>query len=244
MTLKKDLEWSINKIQPLAETQIYSKIWPDAKVIPLDDDNQNILKNIIDVGGADKLLKWPNGTISFLAQRFRRYASYHREGYYQGRKTIFNYDDFTLREYRPKTNYKAECHKVLEALQENKFIAAYYAYGHVDKDEKGFRRFRIIDFITFANLWAQNKLKSYKREWNKDLSSYFLAWPFREIPRNCILWKAQNIRQLETLKTKRTLIFCPYCDCNFFTSKDLAHHSKVCYPYKEGLKLQIENGVT
>lgn len=244
MTVKEDLDWSINKIQPLAETQIYSKVWPDAKISSLEDDNQNPLKNAIDVGGADNILTWPNGTLMFLAQRFRRHASYHREGYYQGRKTIFNYDDFTLREYRPKTNYKAECHKVLEALQENKFIAAYYAYGHVNKEENGFRRFRVIDFKMFVKLWTQNKLGPYKREWNKDLSSYFLAWPFRDIPRNCILWKAPNIRHLATLKTKRTPIFCPYCDCSFFTSKDLAYHSKVCYPYKEGLKIQIENGVT
>lgn len=228
----------VKKMQPLVD-EIYKEIWPDCKVIDLENEDQNILKNIIDVGGADKLLKYPDGTITFLAQRLRRWESYHKESIYYGKKEIRDFDDFTLREYRPLTHYKAECYKVLKGIGKNRFFASYYAYGHVNKNKTEFERFRIVDFKHFVELWSTDKLPLYKRKWNKDESSYFLAWPFRDLPRKCIYWKKKinplflNKTLLEKLSKygSRKIIPCPYCKCNFLTKIDLKWHSTVCFPW-------------
>lgn len=127
----------------------------------------------MDISGADKLLKWPNGTCSFLAQRFRR--------------NTCTFDEFTLRHSR-NTGYKAECFKALEALEHHKLLAAYYAYGHVNKKEDDFKRFRIIDFVKFLNYWKNGLIPSPRFVTNKNGRSSFLAWPFKDIPRELILF--------------------------------------------------------
>lgn len=178
-----DVKWSL-KIQPYAIDQHYSIFWSGCEIIHLDDGLTNSLKNILDISGADKGLKWPNGTVSFLAQRFRKWESYFDE-----EKNDLRYDDFTLRYDRPITGYEAECFKAREALKTNKLLAAYYAYGHVNKKQDGFLRFRIIDFIKFLEYWEKDLLPNPFKKDNKDGSSTFLAWPFKEIPSECIIYE-------------------------------------------------------
>lgn len=169
---RNDQDWVL-KMQPLAIRFYYRKIWPECEIKCLDDELDNNLKKILDISGADKLLRWPNGTVSFLAQRFRR----HDER---------NYDDFTLRYDRP-SGYKAEMFKARDALKKHKLIPAYYAYGHVNENEDGFKRFRVIDFIVFLDYLERGQLPEPEFKENRDKSSTFMAWNFNIIPKECIL---------------------------------------------------------
>ncbi|GAH41834.1 unnamed protein product, partial [marine sediment metagenome] len=162
--------WSSNKIQPLAKKLIYEKIWPESGIISLDK-GQDSLKLILDVGGADKLLRHPDGTISFLAQRFRRWESWHPR----------NYDDFTIRATRP-TGRLTEVDKILKGIKSGTLIAAYYAYGHVNEAENGFSRFRIIDLPKFTLAFYNQEIIPGKMIMNPDNSSGFLAWQFKDLP--------------------------------------------------------------
>ena len=105
MIREDDVGWAIRIQNEVAMPQIYEKLWPNL-VIHLDDESSE-LKRTLDIAGADKLIKDPNGGVFFLGQRFRTYESSLAKGY----------DDFTLRNYRPRTNYKAECFKVIDALK-------------------------------------------------------------------------------------------------------------------------------
>lgn len=190
-----DVKWSL-QIQPYAIDQHYSIFWSGCEIIHLDDGITNSLKNILDISGADKGLKWPNGTVSFLAQRFRKWESYFDE-----KINDFKFDDFTLRYDRPLTGYKAECFKAREALKTNKLLAAYYAYGHVNKTQDGFLRFRIVDFIKFLEYWEKGLLPNPTKWNNKDSSSTFLAWPFKDIPSECIIYEViSDLVQTEQLR--------------------------------------------
>jgi len=180
LTTKDDLAWTLS-IQPYAVEQVYNILWSGCEIKHLDDGIAGSLKTVLDVAGGDKLIKWPNGTVLFLGQRFRRYESYVKKNR--------EFDDFTLRYDRPRTGYKAECFKAKEALQHNKLLAAYYGYGHVNKEENGFRRFRVIDFIKFLKYWEQGLLPKPDKIPNPDGSSTFLAWPFSKIPQECIIWQ-------------------------------------------------------
>jgi len=188
-TYRDDSSWASTKIQPIAEKQVYSQVWPGCRIISLDDDELNILKTTLDVAGADKLLRWPDGTASFLAQRFRSYE-----------KRVW--DDFTLREFRPNTSYRAECYKAPEALKANKINATYYAYGHVNEEEDGFLRFRIVKFREFLEYWTKGLLPKPQRGYNADDSSWFLYWAFKDIPPELILWllKPRSIRLAEFME--------------------------------------------
>lgn len=172
-TYKEDLRWSSNKIQPLAEELIYKKIWPDTKIISLDE-HRDSLKLILDIGGADKLLEHSNGTISFLAQRFRRWEKRR-------------YDDFTLRATRP-TGRLTEIDKITKSIKNQTFIAAYYAYGHVNEEENGFLRFRIIDLPKFAEAFYNQEIIPGKMKMNLDGSSGFLPWKFKDLPKEIIIF--------------------------------------------------------
>jgi len=167
--------WAVKRIQPLAEAQIYSIVWPDAEIIPLDTERGNQLKRILDVAGADKLIKYRNGNVNFLAQRFRKHNTIER-----------GFDDFTLR----KTNmsgYRSEIYRVLEAFKQNQIISAYYAYGHANKKETGFTHFRILDFKKFVDYLMSGKIRSPKEKDNNDPSSFY-AWKFEWIPRDIFIY--------------------------------------------------------
>lgn len=169
-----DQNWVCTKIQPMAIQQIYNKVWPKCEILELDNDQRNTLKQVLDIGGADKLLKYPDGTVSFLGQRFRTFS-------------CANHDDFTLRYSRPSQR-KTECRKVIESLQQNKMVASFYAYGHVNEVESGFLRFRILKFRDFLEYWRDGKLPKVTPIPNED-GSTFLAWPFNEIPSELILFE-------------------------------------------------------
>lgn len=184
--IDEDVIWVIQKMQPIAIEQVYSKVWPQCSIHSLDDDQTNRLKVVLDVSGADKLLIWPNGTTSFLGQRFRR--------------PHCGFDDFTLRLKR-RSGYEAEAYKVLDALRENKNLAAYYAYGHVNQNEDGFKRFRILNFRKFLSMWKAKEIPAPAARMCNDGSSHFLAWPFESIPTACIYW--QLLPEYETNHWKR-----------------------------------------
>jgi hypothetical protein len=112
-------------MQPIAVAKFYSPLWSKAKVIELDIDSKNRLAVILDKGGTDKLIQFPNGTLAFLAQRFRSWD-------------YRNKNDWTLRE--------TELNKAIQALQIGGFIASFYAYGWVNKSETDFIRFKVFDY--------------------------------------------------------------------------------------------------
>lgn len=173
---EKQKRWAAKKMQPIAIEQIYSKVWPEVEIIPLDDEWNDPLKKILDPAGCDKLLKWTTGEIAFLGQRFRKYESTIAKGY----------DDFTLR-FETKYGYSTECQKIRNAFNNNRFIATYYAYGHANVKEDDFYKFRILYFKKFLEVWAKGILKPKGPISNGD-GSWFLAWSFNEIPNDCIFW--------------------------------------------------------
>jgi len=182
MGYKKDAKWVLEIQKTLAIPLIYTQVWPNCEIKCLDDNEDDQLKKILDISGADKLIKWKNGTVSFLGQRFRTYES----------SLAKDYDDFTLRKERPQTDYKAECYKIIDALENGKLLAAYYAYGHVNIKETGFEKFRILHFRRFIEKWVNNELEPYQQPYNKDNSSNFYAWAFNKIPQECIFWELKE----------------------------------------------------
>ncbi len=163
MRYQGDLDWSL-KMQPIAIRDYYLKAWPGSEVVELDMDRADSLKTAIDIGGADKMLRHPDGSVAFLAQRFRR-AEYAK------------YDDFTLREARP-SGHTTELGKMQQALSGGGFIAGYYSYGHANEAEDGFDRFRIFDYRRFAEMYTSGELPQGRRQYNRDGSATFLAWEF------------------------------------------------------------------
>jgi len=113
-----------------------------------------------------------------LGQRFRTFESSLAKGY----------DDFTLRHYRPRTDYKAEAYKVIDALKTGKLLAAFYGYGHLNKKQTQFVEFRIIKFRDFVENWVCGELEPYQHKENHDESSNFYAWRFKDIPKKMIYW--------------------------------------------------------
>lgn len=170
MSYEENQKWVL-KIQPLAITQHYNKIWSNANVIELDSCADELSK-IIDIGGADKMLQFTNGSVAFLGQRFRRWSSK-------------DFDDFTLRAYF-KSGNATELQKIRNAIQNGGFIASFYAYGHVNEAEDGFIRFRVLQFRSFTEALISNKIH-YTLEKNK-YGSYFIAAPFKTIPREYFLY--------------------------------------------------------
>lgn len=175
-----DQDWSVVKIQPLAIAQIYSMVWPEAQVIPLDNDRRNTLKYMLDVAGADKLIRWPDGGVAFLGQRFRRYEKRQ-------------WDDFTLRARRP-SGRETEIGKIAAALDRAGLVAGYYAYGHVNEKETGFLRFRILEFRAFCQDWQSGLLPAKYVRHNKDGSSSFYCWPFSQIPSRFFVYNSEAIQ--------------------------------------------------
>lgn len=177
MSFRVDMNWSVNTIQPLAERLIYNQVWPEVEVIPLDDDNKNRLKVVLDIAGADKILRWPDGGIAFLAQRFRRFEK-------------SRWDDFTMRRLRPSGRL-TEVGKIRAALERSGLIAAFYAYGHVNKTEDDFLRFRILRFTEFCQAWEKGTLLPAQTKANTDGSSWFFCWPFKNIPDSLFLYDSE-----------------------------------------------------
>jgi len=174
-----DWEWQ-EGIQKRLAMPIYKSVWPNAEIVEIDAQRGNDLAAALDIGGADKMLRFPDGGLAFLGQRFRRYNSWHveRDGY------IKEYDDFTLRADRPLSHRKTEFEKILAALDRAGFTAGYYAYGHLTQDETQFARFRILRFADFIRYVLNNPLPYRIR--NIDDSSRFFSWPFAEIPKEFI----------------------------------------------------------
>jgi len=195
-----DQKWSVEKIQPIAIREVYSKVWPECEILELDNDQTNTLKKAFDIGGADKALKFPDGTICFLAQRFRTYK-------------YSKHDDFTLRYSRPLSGYKTECEKVLRALKQNRMLAAFYVYGHVNEDEDSFLRLRILKFREFLEEWRKGKLPKPGLIPTKDGSATFVYWPFEKIPRNLIFYELTPQKNTPMAKVQITIVKVPRETC-------------------------------
>ena len=176
----RDKKWAIKIYHLLAKSLIYQQIWSDAEFVLLENKDSK-LNNVLDISGLDVIVKFSDN-IDFMGQRFRR-----RE-----RSLDRGYDDFTLRDERPYSGYKAEAHKLLRAYRKGHNIAKYYAYGHVNADETGFDKFRILNTREFLKKWDNNELPEPERESNPDGSSYFLAWKFKNLPPECIFWELQT----------------------------------------------------
>jgi len=166
-------KWAL-EMQPLAIEHHYSKVWPQAEVVELDKRIDDLAK-MIDIGGADKMLKFPDGHLIFLGQRFRRYDNWHEE----------NYDDFTL---RTKGHYGHPCEllKAQSALKNNGFTAGFYAYGHANPKDTGFSRFRIVDFPKLLQGLASN-LILFTQHKNPG-GTEFIAIHFLDITRDYIIY--------------------------------------------------------
>lgn len=160
------------KMQPIAISQFYSRVWPKSEVVELDNDKADHLKAILDIGGADKMLREPNGAIAFLGQRFRRYKSWHPT------PTLI-YDDFTIR-CRFPGGYDSEMEKLRQAMESGGFIASWYAYGHANQHDTGFVRFRIIRLPLLLRGIYSGQIQS-KRRLNKERRP-FVYIKFQSIP--------------------------------------------------------------
>ena len=174
---RRDFNWATRKIQPIAVRRVYANVWPNVKIIQLDKDRKNKLANILDIAGADKLIQFPDGGISFLAQRFRRYEQK-------------KYDDFTLRRSRP-SGHLTEAEKIQLAFKRNGFVAAFYSYALVNEREDGFLRFRIFDFLGFCGLWLIGDLEPDGIKSNADHSSDFYIWHFNRFPSDLWIYNSE-----------------------------------------------------
>jgi len=182
MGYKKDLNWSSDKIQPLAEKLFYSKIWKNSSIISLDE-HQNSLKLILDIGGVDKLIRHSNGSITLLAQRFRRWKERR-------------YDDFTIRAIRPSGRL-TEIDKIIGAIKNKTLLAAYYAYGLVNREENGFLRFRILKLQEFGERLNDGRIKLGKFIWNFPPDSGFYFWNFNSFPKSLFFYEYIYQQQLD-----------------------------------------------
>lgn len=161
-----DADWAL-KMQPYAIAQFYSKVWLGAEVIELDKEKGNRLAEVLDIGGADKMIRFPDGGLAFLGQRFRRW---HQS----------KFDDFTLRRDRP-SGTMTEFQKIMLALKRGGFVAGYYAYGHVNENQDGFTRMRILKFREFIEAVLLGELRLGIGR-NPNGSSTWFKIPFHAIP--------------------------------------------------------------
>jgi len=171
-------------MQPIALAQFYKKIWPGVEIIEIDNQRRNQLAQVIDIGGADKILRFYDGGIAFLAQRFRRFDQ-------------TRYDDLTLRYSRP-SGIATEWDKFELALKRCGFIAGYYAYGHANESECGFLRMRIIKLQELIRAIADGILVPKIRS-NINGSSIFLAIPFKAIPKEFFEYDYAENKSLKLL---------------------------------------------
>lgn len=165
-----DDEWAV-EMQKYA-MPIYRQVWGQAKIVELDKDKRNELSRVLDVGGADKMIRFTDGGLAFLAQRFRRWQ-YSR------------YDDFTLRKARPSGEL-TEFDKGILALERHGFVAGFYSYGLVNETETGFKRFRILRYPELLKAILSGELRPRTLA-NVNGSSSFLAIPFADIPKKFFL---------------------------------------------------------
>ncbi len=178
----RDKKWAIKIYHTLAKPLIYQKIWKDAE---FKTTEKNDAYNVFDLSGIDVIIKHSDNLV-FMGQRFRTVESSIDKGY----------DDFTLRNERPYTHYKAEAHKLITAFRNGHNIPKYYAYGHVNADQTGFDKFRILNTIEFLKKWDNDELPTPERVPNIDGSSDFLAWKFKDLPKKCIFWELQTPTKL------------------------------------------------
>lgn len=164
---QEDRRWSDIKIQPIAIKKIYSELWPGSQIIELDKGTPESLHTILDIAGADKLIRYQDGTVSFLAQRFRRPEQE-------------DFDDFTMRYHRAGGN-KTEYEKVVTAVQNKTLVAGFYAYGLVNIKEDDFIRFRILDYPQFLQDYLSGKVPKPGIRSNKDGKTSFVYWPFSSL---------------------------------------------------------------
>lgn len=184
-----DVRWALEIQKRIAIPMIYQKVWPDC-IFHHPDKQTTELEKALDIAGADKIIQEKTGGMYFLGQRFRTFESSLARGY----------DDLTLRHYRPRTDYKAEAYKVIDALKTGKLLAAFYGYGHLNREQTKFKEFRIIKFRPFVEEWVSGNLDPYQHKENYDGSSSFYAWRFRDIPKNMIYWDLKKqAKQKQTL---------------------------------------------
>ena len=186
MTAEDDVNWALEIQNRIAIPEIYSKLWPTCKIYHPDKQTTELEKDL-DIAGADKIIREKTGGMYFLGQRFRTYGASLAKGF----------DDFTLRHYRPGTDYRAEAYKVIDALKTGKLLAAFYAYGHLNIKETKFEKFRIIKFRNFVEKWDSGELPPYDKRLNKDGSSDFYAWRFKEIPLELIYWEQKPPKRMK-----------------------------------------------
>lgn len=120
-----------------------------------------------------------------MGQRFRRYDN------------ASQYDDFTLRVWNYVTGSDVEFKKVITALENDRHVSHYYAYGHVNKLEDGFLRFRIINFPKFLKKYINNRFLPDKKIPTKEGDAEFLCWSFRRIPRDLFIYDSTKILTLD-----------------------------------------------
>ena len=194
MTSHKEVRWAVDIQKRLAIPLIYKQVWPNCKVKCLDDDPQDPLKVALDKAGADKMIIEQNDNLLFIGQRFRTYGASLGKGY----------DDFTLRKYRPKTQYKAESYKQRYAHKNGTSLIKFYAYGHLNNEQDGFLKFRILYFEKFLEKWESGDLPPNETKNNRDRSSNFNVWSFNKIPSECIFWELKHPVKLEPPIETRT----------------------------------------
>lgn len=179
---ERDSKWAL-EMQPIAISRFYNAIWSGWQVVELDNDRRDVLKIMLDIGGADKMLRAPDGHIEFLAQRFRRYRSWHPN-------PNIEFDDATIRYDRP-SGTSTEMQKLKQAFEAGGFMAGWYAFGHANKNDTDFEKFRVINLKKLLGLYYSGCL-TYRIIPNHDGSSRFAAIPFSRIPEDLFKFNSQN----------------------------------------------------
>lgn len=144
MPYRTDRYWSDMIMQPIAMRDYYKVMWPGCQIEELDKALQGSLGQLLDIAGADKLVRLQSGAVAFLGQRFRRHK-------------YSNFDDFSIRFHRD-SGMKTEFDKIISAIRANTLLAGYYAWGMASDGDKGFERFRILNFFDFVHAASQGIL--------------------------------------------------------------------------------------
>jgi hypothetical protein len=118
------------KMQKVAIAQRYPAIFPNYKIIEIDEmAHGDPLAKIIDISGCDKLLKARDGHIVWLGQRFRRPGEWEK------------YHDFTIRE----SEYKRH----ISAIQNGGALPGFYVYGYANNTRDEFVAFLVLKYRRF-----------------------------------------------------------------------------------------------
>lgn len=137
---------------------------------------QNIERSLLDLVGVDYsfTIKSPRHTFG-IALRVRRWED--------GKK----YDDFTLRYILSNGSTNTEYLKLQNAFKEGAIFPKYYLVIFMNEKENDYKRFRVVNLITFLQDLIDGKIKSYGEK-QTGTGEWFKYFPFFTLEKY-IIWR-------------------------------------------------------